>query len=125
MRFDRLAVFALVCLVSLLPLQRASNAQTWPNGTITIVSQLAAGGAADLLARAIGDEMSANIGKPVILESRAGGAGTIAAQYFARSRPDGSTILLATTFLNIAALKPGSPDPVQDLTPIMIAAEIR
>jgi tripartite-type tricarboxylate transporter receptor subunit TctC len=55
-----------------------------------------AGGLADVLARAVGDELSRSLGQPVIVENRAGAGGNIGADAVAKSAPDGYTLLMTS-----------------------------
>ena len=72
------------------------RAQEWPSRPIRLVTPLAAGGAADVLARLVGDELFANLKQPVVIENRPGAGGTLAATTVMRSPPDGYTLLLGT-----------------------------
>ena len=100
-------------------------AQAWPDKTITIVVPTAAGGANNAMARIVGQGLSARLGKPVIIENKAGANGAIASEYVARAAPDGYTIMfgyIATHGIN-PALQKLKYDPVADFEPIgMVAA---
>lgn len=102
-----------------------AQAQDWPVKTITIVVPTAAGGANDAMARIIGQGLSTRLGKPVIVENKAGANGAIASEYVARAAPDGYTIMfgyIATHGIN-PALQKLKYDPVTDFEPIgMVAA---
>jgi tripartite-type tricarboxylate transporter receptor subunit TctC len=96
-----------------------------PKRGITIVVPTAAGGANDAMARIIGQGLSARLGKPVIVENKAGANGAIASEFVARAAPDGYTIMfgyIATHGIN-PALQKLRYDPVADFEPIgMVAA---
>lgn len=108
-----------------LALTSPAQAQTWPEKTITIVVPTAAGGANDAMARIIGQGLSTRLGKPVIVENKAGANGAIASEYVARATPDGYTLMfgyIATHGMN-PALQKLKYDPVADFEPIgMVAA---
>ena len=70
------------------------NAQNYPNKPIHFVVAFTAGSATDIIARAVGDVISNNIGQPVIIENKPGAGGTIAAAQVAKSDPDGYTFLV-------------------------------
>ena len=69
---------------------------SWPSRPIKIITPLAAGGATDVLARAVGDELFATLKQPVVIENRPGGGGMLAASMVARAPPDGYTLFLGT-----------------------------
>jgi len=72
-------------------------AQAYPQRPVTLVVPNAAGGAADLLARGVAEQMSKQLKQPVIVENMGGASGAIAAQKVLRSTPDGYTLLFGTT----------------------------
>jgi tripartite-type tricarboxylate transporter receptor subunit TctC len=102
-----------------------SMAQTWPEKSITIVVPTAAGGANDAMARILGQGLSVRLGKPVIVENKAGANGAIASEFVARALPDGYTLMfgyIATHGIN-PALQKLKYDPVLDFEAIgMVAA---
>lgn len=73
-----------------------ASAQGFPDRPIKVYQGFAAGGNADAIARAVGNEMTKTLGQAVVVEAQAGAGGTIAAHTVARARPDGHTLLLAT-----------------------------
>jgi tripartite-type tricarboxylate transporter receptor subunit TctC len=72
-----------------------SGAQGYPNRIVHLVVPYSAGGASDIMGRALGQKLSELWGQPVIIENKPGGTTTIGAEYVARSAPDGYTLLLA------------------------------
>ena len=74
----------------------AAQAQTYPDRPIRLIAPFPAGGLADVLARAVGDEMSKTLGQPVIVENRAGAGGNTGADAVAKAAPDGYTLLMAS-----------------------------
>ena len=102
----------------------AAHAQSYPSRQITLVIPFAAGGSNDIIARAIGKELSDAWGQPVIAENRAGAGGVIGASTVAAAAPDGYTLLLvSTTFTINAAIKKSMPfDTAKDFTPIAFVA---
>ena len=71
-------------------------AQTYPDKPIKLIVPYAPGGATDLVARAVGKEMSVTLGQPIIIENRPGNVGAIAAAFTAKSDADGYTMCLCT-----------------------------
>jgi tripartite-type tricarboxylate transporter receptor subunit TctC len=78
---------------------RIARAQAYPARPVRIVVGFATGSAADILARLIGQSLSARLGQPFIIENRGGAGGTLGAEAVVRAPPDGYTLLLC-----------GSPD---------------
>lgn len=70
-------------------------AQDYPNRPVKIVVPYPAGGTADVMPRIIGDWLSRKWGQPVLVENRTGASGNIGTEYFAKSEPDGYTLLSA------------------------------
>jgi tripartite-type tricarboxylate transporter receptor subunit TctC len=110
----------LIVPLLVLGLAAASHAQTFPSRTIHIVSPYAAGGAMDLTSRALAAAMTETIGQQVVVENRTGGQGLIGAEYVARAKPDGHTVVMYSDALAISpAIFAKIPfDPVRDFAPI-------
>jgi tripartite-type tricarboxylate transporter receptor subunit TctC len=102
----------------------AAHAQTYPSRTITLIIPFAAGGSNDIVARAIGKELTRAWGQPVIAENRAGAGGVIGAAAVAAAAPDGYTLLLvSSTFTINAAIRKTMPfDTIKDFTPVAFVA---
>ena len=100
-------------------------AQSWPDKTLTIVVPTSAGGANDAMARILAQGLNARLGKPVIVDNKAGANGAIASEFVARAAPDGYTLMfgyIATHGIN-PALQKLKYDPVTDFEAIgMVAA---
>ncbi|MFM9882236.1 MAG: Bug family tripartite tricarboxylate transporter substrate binding protein [Burkholderiales bacterium] len=71
-------------------------AQSFPNRPMRIIQGSAAGGNSDTAARLLGQGMQKSLGQPIIVETRLGGSGRIAADAVAKAAPDGHTLLLIT-----------------------------
>src|SRR4029077_6026186 len=82
---------AFLCLVLLFPLAAATHAQDYPSQPIKIIVPTPAGGVADIAGRALAQRLT-EIGKTAIVENRTGGGGAIAADFVAKSAPDGYTV---------------------------------
>ena len=72
-------------------------AQAYPNKPIRLIVPFPAGGATDILARALSQKLGEKIGQPVVIENRPGAGGTIGADAASKSAADGYTLLLATS----------------------------
>ena len=98
----------------------------WPSKPVRIVSPFPPGGAADLVARMIAEELTASLRQTVFVENRVGAGGAIGTEFAARSTPDGYTFLLAST--GPFAINPGlfrlNIDPSRDLTPVAMVAVV-
>ncbi|WP_137176788.1 tripartite tricarboxylate transporter substrate binding protein [Roseomonas sp. AR75] len=96
-------------------------AQSFPDQPVRLIVPFAAGGPADLIARTIGQVMTEKLGKPVVVESRPGAGGAIGVDVTAKARPDGYTLVLASSgaIVILPNLRSNMPyDPLRDLTPI-------
>src|SRR5262245_10624963 len=74
----------------------SAHAQSYPERPIRLVAPFPAGGLPDVLARAVGDELSKSLGQPVIVENRAGAGGNTGADAVAKAAPDGYTLLMSS-----------------------------
>ena len=72
---------------------RVARAQAYPSRPVRIVVGFATGSAADILARLIGQSLSARLGQPFIIENRGGAGGTLGAEAVVRAPPDGYTLM--------------------------------
>jgi len=95
-------------------------AQEYPNRPIRLILAYAAGGAMDLSGRVIAPILQQQMGQPVIVENRTGGAGNIGAEAVAKAAPDGYTILFYADAYTIAPslFANLNYDPVKDFIPI-------
>jgi tripartite-type tricarboxylate transporter receptor subunit TctC len=75
---------------------KAQSTATYPTKPIHLVVPFPPGGALDIVARTIAKPLSTTLGQPVIVDNRAGADGAIAADYVAKSEPNGYTLFMAT-----------------------------
>jgi tripartite-type tricarboxylate transporter receptor subunit TctC len=100
-------------------------AQPYPTKPTRFIVPYAPGGATDLLARVIGEKLSAGLGQPFIVENRPGAATLVGAQAVAKSEPDGYTLLMATSTtlaINVSLYSKLPYDPVKDFAPISMVS---
>jgi tripartite-type tricarboxylate transporter receptor subunit TctC len=98
----------------------------YPDKPIRLLLPFPAGGTVDLVARLVTAQMAEDLGRPFVIENRAGAGGVIATDATAKAAPDGYTLMLTTPNHTInAALNPKLPyDSEKDIAPISIIAEI-
>ena len=123
MQFRNWPILVGLVLASLAtPLARA---QDYPSRPVTLVVPYPAGGGLDVLARQLGQKLSDRLGKPVVIENRAGAGTVIGAASVAKAAPDGYTIMLGTStpFAITATLNKSLPyDPAKDFVPIALTS---
>jgi tripartite-type tricarboxylate transporter receptor subunit TctC len=97
-----------------------ASAQAYPAKPIRLVVGFSPGGAADFVARAIGEALGRMLGQNIVIENRAGAGSSIAADYVAKSAPDGYTMLIASpSSISVnPALNPKIGYSPSDLAPI-------
>jgi tripartite-type tricarboxylate transporter receptor subunit TctC len=125
LKFSLLALAAIAAMNAAPGLMSAQDA--YPGKTIMLVVPVPPGGAADFIARTLGQKLSEAMGQSVVISNRGGASGTIAADNVAKAAPDGHTLLLnsITTHGIGPHLYLSLPyDPVNDFTPIALAAKL-
>jgi tripartite-type tricarboxylate transporter receptor subunit TctC len=99
----------------------AAQAQTYPAKQIRLVVPFPAGGATDILARAVSQKLAERLGQPVIVDNKPGAGGVLGSELALKAAPDGYTLLLATTSTHTIApaVNPKLPyDAFADFTPV-------
>ncbi len=84
-------------------LASSAFAEPWPGKPISLIVPFPAGGTTDVLARALADKLQQSLGQPVIVESKPGAGATLGADFVAKSRPDGYTLLVGAVHHTIAS----------------------
>jgi len=127
MQWVRSIALALLAALAIAFGAAKSRAQTpYPTRAIHIVVPFPAGGPADVLARIIGEKMSADFGQGVVVDNRPGANTVIGAQFVAKAAPDGYTLLMAidSTLVMNQYLYANLPyDPIKDFVPVTLAAK--
>jgi tripartite-type tricarboxylate transporter receptor subunit TctC len=110
-------------LVALLGAAAPAAAQsTYPAKPVKIVVPVTTGGPSDLVARLLGEKLSSALGKPVVIENRAGASQSVGAAVVAKADPDGYTLLQAAANMAInPILMSDLPyDTVKDFMPVSL-----
>lgn len=108
-----LAATASMALIAHAPAAQAA----WPEKPVRIIVSFPPGGASDLVARLLGEKLSASLGQQFVVENKPGAAGTVAAGALQEAAPDGYTFMLSNlTPFNVAPTRfPATPyDPIAD-----------
>ena len=116
-------VSALLAAASVLAALNA-HGQAYPSKPVKIVIPFVAGGSSDIVGRAIGSKFQEMLGQPAVVENKPGANGSIAAEFVAKSDPDGYTILVGSIgvfSINAALFKDLRYHPVRDFAPITLA----
>lgn len=101
------------------------SAQGYPTKPIRLIVPFPAGGATDILSRALSQELNKKIGQSIVVDNKPGAGGTIGAQAAAQAAPDGYTLLLTTSSTHSIgpAINPKIPYNAEaDFTPIVYVA---
>jgi tripartite-type tricarboxylate transporter receptor subunit TctC len=120
-----LTIFSTATVIHSAKAQSSSNPAkiNYPTSTIRIVVPVAAGGATDVIARAIAPRLTASLNQQVIVDNRVGGGSNIGFESVAKAQPDGYTLLLAQPAftVNVSLYKKLAYDPIRDFSPITLA----
>src|SRR3977135_192257 len=98
-----------------------AHAPPYPTKPVTTATTLAAGAAADVIARAVAQRLTEEWGQPVVVENKGGANNQVGTTAVARSAPDGYTLLLTpehTFTVNPYLYRKLSYDPVKDFIPV-------
>ena len=96
-------------------------AQPYPNRPVKLVVSFAAGSGSDIIARILAEDLRHAFNQPILVENRPGASAQIAAEYVAKSPPDGYTLFVTSNTAHSAnpfLFKTLRYDPVRDFTPI-------
>lgn len=94
--------------------------QAWPTRTITAIVPFAAGSASDVMSRVALDQVSKQVGRPIVVENRPGAGGSLGANVVAKAAPDGYTMLASGAMATAHGLYPQLPyNTLQDFVPVI------
>jgi tripartite-type tricarboxylate transporter receptor subunit TctC len=122
-------VAGVAVLAGLLGLDGAgvARAQDYPSQPVRFVVPFAPGGTTDVLARLVGEKLSASLGQQFVVDNQAGAGGNIGTAQVAKAKPDGYTLLMGTvgTHAINASIYPRLPyDPIKDFAPVTLVATV-
>lgn len=122
----RLIATPIVWTALVIALPGTPAAQTVSNKPITIIVPFATGGATDIVARLVAQQLGPRLNTPVIVDNRLGGGGVVGRSAAARAAPDGNTILtMDMSYSTAAGLTPNLPyDPKTAFVPITMAVSV-
>ena len=104
---DQLGTFraALLCVVGLVlgGVEAGAQSAAYPDRPVKLLVPYAPGGATDIVARIIGEQMRQILGQPVVVENKPGANGIIAVEEMARAKPDGHTLMVGNVTTNAIA----------------------
>ena len=103
---------------------QAAQPATLPQAPIRLIVPFTPGTGIDLIARTVGPKLSERLGRPVVVDNRAGASGNIGTEAVVRAAPNGSTLLVTvnTLVMNASLYPQLAFDPVKDLTPVTLTS---
>ena len=116
-----------LALVAGLLVSSMALSQTYPHAPITLVVPFAAGSGTDAVARIVARKLSERLKQTVLVENKAGANAQIGAQFVAKAKPDGYTLLMSTNTshsANPSLVLNLKYDPIKDFTPITRVGEL-
>lgn len=122
---QHLKSFVAAAAIAAASLAAPAHAQAFPTKAVVVVVPVAAGGAADALARSWGEYMGKALGRAVVIDNKPGANGSLAASYVAKQPADGYTLLFGSTSnmsLNPFSYKSLNYHPVRDFDPVLMLA---
>jgi tripartite-type tricarboxylate transporter receptor subunit TctC len=113
-------------LLSGLAAAAGARAQGYPSKPIRVIVGYTAGGAVDIVARAVAQQLQTSMGQPVIIENKPGGGTNIALRALIDSPPDGYTLMLTANAIaaNMSLYQPPPYDIARDITPISLVGRV-
>jgi tripartite-type tricarboxylate transporter receptor subunit TctC len=103
-----------------------ARAQAYPSKPIRVIVGYTPGGAVDIIARAVSQQLQAGLGQPVVVENRPGAGTNIALRALIDSAPDGYTLMLTANAVaaNVSLYQPPPYDLGRDITPIALVGRV-
>src|SRR5262249_51959289 len=116
-----------LALLAIFSAHASAQADDYPNHPVTLVVPFAPGGSTGLIARILADKLEKRLGKPFVVDHRAGGGGVTGVTQVAHGAADGYTIMMASSTalaINVNVRKQLPYDPRKDITPIALIARM-
>jgi tripartite-type tricarboxylate transporter receptor subunit TctC len=111
--------------IGLLAVHAPAGAQDFPTRAITIVVPFGPGTGNDIIARQVGQHMTATLGQSVVIDNRPGATGNIASDYVAKSQPNGYTIYLpSTSILLNQIVGTANSNLIRDFEPVALSGAL-
>lgn len=119
-------VLAGLALSAVAPAMAENQAANYPDRPISWIVPFPPGGAMDVIARVLGENMSQELGQSIVVENKPGAGGNIGANYVAKAKPDGYTIMIAANGMAVNPFLYSSLhyDPIKDFEPISLLAAV-
>ena len=119
-------VTTIFILFAIAPVFSPAATAAFPDKPIRLIVPFAPGGNADIIARSIGNELSKNLGVPVVIDNRAGAGGVIGSDLVAKAPADGYTIMMvsASHVINPSMQKKLPYDTIKDFAAISMVADV-
>jgi tripartite-type tricarboxylate transporter receptor subunit TctC len=117
---------AVVILIGLVATPSVAQQAAWPDRPVTVLVPFAAGGSADILARAVAEHLTGALGQAFVIDNRGGAGGNIAGAAAAKAAPDGYTLFFGSTgptATNTLMYKNLSFDPRRDFAPVVLVGK--
>jgi tripartite-type tricarboxylate transporter receptor subunit TctC len=116
---------AIVALVALAAYSLAAAQQGYPTKPMHMLVAFPPGGPTDIIARLLSQQLSEQLGQPVVVENKVGASGNLATQEVAKAAPDGYTMLIHSSAyaVNPTLFSNAGYDPAKDLTAVAVVAQ--
>jgi tripartite-type tricarboxylate transporter receptor subunit TctC len=104
-----------------------AQGQAYPSKPVSIIVGFTAGGTTDIITRLIAEKLNKTWGQAIVIENKPGAGGNIGAEYVAKSKPDGYTLLMGSVgplAVNASLYKKMPFDNLKDLAPITLVADV-
>jgi tripartite-type tricarboxylate transporter receptor subunit TctC len=104
-----------------------AQAQPYPSKPVTIIIGFTAGGTTDIIARLIAERLTKTWGQPIVIDNKPGATGNIGAEFVAKAKPDGYTLLMGSVgplAVNASLYRKLPFDNLKDFTPITLVADV-